>query len=273
MSKVTDQSYLKHEQYRDASNLNARIALHQRFGTAPIGWHEWVFDQLDLPPHARILEIGCGPGRLWVQNLDRVPAGWEITLSDFSPGMVEQARQNLAASGHPFAFEQIDAQAIPSPDGSFDAVIANHVLYHVPDRTKAYAEVRRILKPGGLFYAATNGRGHMRQVMELEDRLDIAGGVKGFAAAADFFLENGEAELAAWFPNVTLRVQEDALLVTEVQPLCDYVLSITDGSGLPSGALDRLRDAVEAEIISRGAFRIDKASGLFIAENVIKATR
>lgn len=266
MSKATDQNYLN-EQYQNASNLNARIALHQRFGTAQVDWQAWVFDQFALPPAAHVLELGCGPGRLWVQNLDRLPASWQVTLSDFSPGMVEQARQNLAMSDHSFAFEQFDAQAIPFADGSFDAVIANHMLYHVPDRQKTYAEVRRVLKPGGLFYATANSRDNMRQVVELEDRLGIVGGVKTFVAAADFFLENGEADLAAWFPRVTLQRQEEKLLVTEAQPLIDYILSVVGRAGLATEILDRLRDMVEAEIKDQGAFRIDKISGLFIAEN------
>jgi ubiquinone/menaquinone biosynthesis C-methylase UbiE len=124
MSIVTDQNYLKQEQYQNAANLNARIALHQRFGTAQVPWHRWVFDQLDLPPAARILELGCGTGQLWVQNGDRLPVIWQVTLSDFSQGMVAQAQQNLAMSHHSFVFEQFDAQAIPFADHSLDAVIA-----------------------------------------------------------------------------------------------------------------------------------------------------
>lgn len=62
MSQVTDQNYLNHEQYQDASKLNAPIALHRRFGTAQRDWQAWVFDQFILPPDARILEVGCGPG-------------------------------------------------------------------------------------------------------------------------------------------------------------------------------------------------------------------
>lgn len=267
MSQVTDQHSLKHEQYGDASNLNARIALHQRFGMAQKDWHRWVFDQFALPPDARILEVGCGPGRLWVQNRDRLPAGWEVTLSDFSPGMVAQARQTLAAGGHPFAFGQFDAQAIPFADGRFDAVIANHMLYHVPDRQKTYAEVRRVLTPGGRFYAAANSRDTMRQITEMEARAGVAGGVKEFHSSADFFLENGGAELRAWFPRVTLRRQEEALRITEAQPLIDYILSTGGTSGMPAQTLDRLRDMVETEIREQGAFRIDKISGLFIAEN------
>lgn len=190
-----------------------------------------------------------------------------MTLSDLSEGMVEQAEQNLVTSNRPFTFAQFDAQAIAFADSRFDAVIANHMLYHVPDRQKTYAEVKRVLKPGGLFYAAANSRDHMRQVMELEDHLGILGGVKAFVAAADFFLENGGDELAAWFSHVTLRRQEEVLLVTEAQPLCDYVLSATDGSGIAAGTLERLRDMVETEIKEKGAFGIDKVSGLFISEN------
>src|SRR4030042_5807066 len=83
MPNFQDQEYLESEQYKDASNLNARIQLHQRFSTNPHGWFCWIFDQFDLPSKPNILEIGCGPGILWLDNRDRIPAGWSIRLSDF----------------------------------------------------------------------------------------------------------------------------------------------------------------------------------------------
>lgn len=265
-SRATERNYL-HEQYQDVSNLNARIALHRRFGTAKISWQIWVFNQFALPPAARILELGCGTGQLWVQNADRLLPSWQVTLSDFSQGMVEQARLNLAMTDHPFTFEQFDAQVVPFPDDSFDTVIANHMLYHVPDRQRTYAEVRRVLKPGGIFYATANSRDYMRQITELEECFGIAGGIKAFVASADFVLENGKADLAAWFPHVTLRRQEEILLVTEAQPLIDYILSVVGSPGLTAETVGRLRTVVEAEIKDQGAFRVDKVSGLFIAES------
>ena len=48
------------EQYKDAANLGARIALHARFSTAEVNWYRWVFDYLELPEAARVLELGCG---------------------------------------------------------------------------------------------------------------------------------------------------------------------------------------------------------------------
>jgi ubiquinone/menaquinone biosynthesis C-methylase UbiE len=132
-------------QYHNAANLEARIALHARFSTTTYGYYAWIFDHLDLPPHSRVLELGCGTGRLWLENVHRIPEGWDVTLSDFSPGMLQEAQQNLRDSQRAFAFAVIDAQVIlPYEDERFDGVIANHMLYHVPDRPKALAEALRL---------------------------------------------------------------------------------------------------------------------------------
>ncbi len=77
------------EQYQDASNLDARIALHTRFSRNHVAWFPWVLDRLTLPEGARVLELGCGPAKLWRENLDRIP-DWNITLTDLSPGMVAE---------------------------------------------------------------------------------------------------------------------------------------------------------------------------------------
>jgi ubiquinone/menaquinone biosynthesis C-methylase UbiE len=61
-------------------------------------------------------------------------------------------------------FDVIDAQAIPYAGASFDAVVANHMLYHVQDRPRAFSEIRRALKPGGQLFVATNGQDHMAEL-------------------------------------------------------------------------------------------------------------
>jgi len=205
MSKISDQQYLLSEQYQDASNLNARIQLHDRFSTNKYGWYQWVFDQLNLSPETRVLELGCGTGRSWCENLNRVPRGWDITLSDLSLGMLAEAQRNLRGSQRHFEFEVIDAQAIPFEDESFDAVVANHVLYHVPDRTKALSEIRRVLRPGGRFYASTVGRSHLRELYELVRRFDPSVDPWGAYLPGSFLLENGLDQLSQWFSRVTLH--------------------------------------------------------------------
>ena len=72
MSKLSDQGFLLTDQYKNASNLEARIQLHQRFSTNTYGWTRWVFDQFDLPPVCRILDwvaalAICGP-KTWIAS-------------------------------------------------------------------------------------------------------------------------------------------------------------------------------------------------------------
>lgn len=257
----TDQNLLR-EQYKNAANLNARMQLHQRFSTNTYGWHRWVFDHLTLPPEAQILELGCGPGTLWHENLDRIPDRWQIMLSDFSPGMLEEARQNLRDSGRNVSFELVDAQAIPFADASFDAVIANHMLYHVPDRTKALSEIRRILRPGGRLYAATNGRNHLRELGELVGKFVPHPPTYN---RLSFNLEHGRDELSQWFSPVTLHRYESSLVVTEAEPLVAYVLSGYLKDFLVGEKLRAFTDVVKQQIDHHGAIRITKETGLFEA--------
>lgn len=251
-------------QYRDASNLNARIALHQRFSTNQTGWTRWVFDQLTFPPECTILELGCGPANLWQQNADRIPEGWHITLSDFSPGMIEKAQENLGQAKQRYAFEVVDAQSIPFEDRRFDAVIANHMLYHVPDKASAFSEIRRVLKPGGQVVASTVGSSHLQQLHDLVARLspDVDPWQN---PARSFLLENGKAQLVAWFSDVRTYRYEDALVVTETEPLVAYVLSCMLGTVLTGELLARFTQLVQAELAQRGAIHITKDSGLFRA--------
>ena len=265
MSKIADQAYLRDKQYRSAANLNDRIQLHVRFSTNRYGWMPWVFDQLALPADARVLELGCGPGRLWSENLARIPADWQITLTDFSPGMLDEARRNLAQSERPFAFEVVDAQAIPFEDAGFDGVIANHMLYHVPDRPGALAEIRRVLRPGGRLYATTVGASHLRELFELAVRFDPALVAWGGPSTDSFRLENGAAQIAAWFEHVELRRYDDGLVVTEAEPLVAFIMSMNASKHVAEQERAELLRQVEQIIRADGSIRIAKDSGMFLA--------
>jgi ubiquinone/menaquinone biosynthesis C-methylase UbiE len=264
MSKLSDQEFLLTDQYKDASNLDARFQLHRGFSTNKYGLQRWVFDQFNLPPVCRILDLGCGPARLWVENLDRIPAGWDITLTDFSSGMVEQAQENLGDCGRPFAFELVDAQSIPYDDASFDAVIANHMLYHVPDRTKALAEMQRVLQPGGRFYTSTVGETHTRELFEIVSRFDPEG--KFLHEVPSFTLENGAMQLAPWFSEITLHRYEDDLVITEAGPLIAYIMSMVEAKSVfTDDKLGQLIAYAKGEIAAHGAIHITKDTGMFEA--------
>ncbi len=272
MPNLNDSTYLLKKQYRDASNLNARIALHRRFSTNSYDWFRWVFDHFDTPPAARVLELGCGPADLWRKNLHRIPEGWDITLSDFSPGMLEKAQANLADSAIPFHFQRINTQDIPYADATYDVVIANHMLYHVPDRELALSEIRRVLKPGGRFYATTVGAGHMVELRQLVAR--FAGDAKHTGDTNNpwrkenrptFTLENGADQLSPYFEDVQVLIFEDNLVVTETEPLIDYIRSMSSHSGFTERIYTEMFAFVDGEIAARGSIQITKSSGLFIA--------
>ena len=107
MTRTIDPHYLKSQQYQNSLNLEARMRLHQRFSTNKYGWPKWVFDHLAIPSESRILELGCGTALLWLENSGRIPEDWSITLSDFSPGMLQQAQLNLQGIGRKFNFKMI----------------------------------------------------------------------------------------------------------------------------------------------------------------------
>jgi len=276
MPTISDQAYLLNDQYKDASKLDARVQLHLLYSTNKYGWQQWCFDQYALPAEAAVLELGCGPAHLWKSNLDRVPVGWTITLSDFSAGMLEQAKQNLglrppasttlrsALHASQFCFEIVDAQAIPFEAHTFDAVIANHILYHVPDRAQALLEMRRVLKPGGKVYLATNGLTHLQELDDLQRRFDPEADFGWSQTTPKFFsLAAGSLEVAQFFADAHIVRYEDALNVTGAEPLVNYILSMAVATEVKNRR-DELQRFIERELTEHGVIHISKDSGMFI---------
>ena len=265
--QFSDPQWLRDKQYKDASNLEKRVALHQRFSTNPQGWHQWVFSRLRIPDGARVLEVGCGPGLLWAENSSMVSNAWWITLSDFSPGMVGEAQARLVSHAS-FSFLSCDAQMIPFSAEQFDAVIANHMLYHVPAVENALQEISRVLKPAGVLYATTNGEEHLMQMAEWVRRaarqaLSERGNVFP-RHMKNFSLQSGWRKLERYFRDVQMERYPDSLRVTDPEAIVSFVSS-SSVFRLSNDGLDRLRSMLDDEMDSNGALTITKDPGMFIA--------
>jgi ubiquinone/menaquinone biosynthesis C-methylase UbiE len=245
------------EQYRNDANLSARINLHRRFSTNPISWNRWVFDQMRLPDVARVLELGAGTGVLWSENRDRLPSGLDLVISDSSEGMLRAAREQL--DGLPgVQLRQMDAAQIPAAIRTFDIVIANHMLYHVPDRAAVFSEVTRVLRPNGRFYAATNGATHMAELDDLIGKPEK----RAMISTTQFSLENGAEQLAPFFGSVQLQRHQNPLAVTDTSAIVAYVRSLP--WDLSARELGRIAEVVDGIIATNGAFRITRDSGMFL---------
>ena len=164
--------------------------------------------------------------------------------------MLDSARTVL---GDRAAYVIADVQELPFEDASFDVVLANHMLYHVADRPRAFAEIRRVLVPGGRLHAATNGRGYLHELVELVPGWRFADHMEAFG------LETGPPQLEPFFADVRVERFDNELVVTEVEPALAYVRSSSAFSG---GELADVRKAIEESIGRDGAFRITVRPGL-----------
>jgi len=240
------------EQYASSENLRARIALHARFSTNPYPYPRWVFDGYDFGDDADVLEVGCGNGMIWRENLERVPPCWRLTLTDLSEGMVAEAR---GALGDRARYAVSGVEELPFEDESFDAVIANHMLFHVEDRGRAFAEIRRVLRAGGTFVSTTVGRDHLRELRELAPPQP---GSQFAESRGRYAIETAGAELAAFFDDVTVERYESSLRVTEVDPVVAFVRS---RGGETEERLESVRARVAEAIARDGSFDITTDTG------------
>jgi len=106
---------------------------------------------LDLRPVMRILDVACGPGEPAVTIAAGIaPHHGQVIATDLVEGMLAMARENARERGVTnITFQQADAEALPFPDASFDAVTCRYAIMLLPDAPQALHEMRRVLVPGG----------------------------------------------------------------------------------------------------------------------------
>ena len=252
-------------QYQNATNISSRINLHSLYSQNKQGWFPWIFEQCRISPGLRILELGCGDGTLWTDNLSLLPEDISITLSDISSGMLRDARRAIGSSDTRFAFRAFDCRKIPCKDESFDLVIANHVLFYCDDIPAVLKEVRRVLAPGGRFLCSAYGKAHMQEVSQLVQDFDERIVLSADRLYERFGRENGQSILEPFFPKAHWLSYEDCLLVQDAEPLISYVLSCHGNQN--QYILDRYKEfrAYTARKTAKG-FRITKDAGVFICE-------
>lgn len=261
------------EQYATSTNLQKRINIHD-YSTNDERFMYWVFRNMSLKPGAKILELGCGTGNLWSENITKLPQGIHLILTDRSEGMLQQTKATLT----PFKdilkekditieYQVIDANRLVLQKRMYDYIIANHMLYHVNEREACLRAVSMALKPGGTFYCTTIGARHMDEldaiVAEFDSRIDTPFGL----ITSRFLLENGEEQLAPHFSDITRTDYISDLKINRADPIYNYIQSYPGNAAyILEQRGSELRQMLEERIKREGFIYIHKSTGMFICK-------
>lgn len=262
---ITNMEKMLVDQYKDGANINIRIGLHKKYTKSTIGWFQWLYGLIEPINGKNILEIGCGSGELWSSNKDKIPADVHLCLTDISKGMIRDAEENLKNLHGHITFEAFDCRQIPRPDSTVDILVANHVLFYLTNLDVALEQVRRVLKPKGLFLCSTYGPDHMKEISQLVKEFDSRIALSEVNLYDIFGLDNGQEVLTKHFKTVKRIDFADHLEVSDAGALMEYILSCHGNQHeFLSDRYEEFREFLKKKMEKRGFIHITKQAGAFL---------
>lgn len=138
----------------------------------------WSPGRKPTDPLAQIFDAGTGTALIPIELQGRGVKA-RITASDLAESMLIVARQNVQAAGLESAVELVlrDCKKLPDPDGTYDAVISNSIVHHIPEPRDVLSEMWRVLKPGGTLF--------VRDLMRPDDQYLLDQIVRTYAGDAN----------------------------------------------------------------------------------------
>ena len=259
------------EQYKNSKNTDIRIQLHRKYSTNPIGWYPWIYSIAPAKPNDHILELGCGNGQFWIDNLREIH-DVSIVLSDKSEGMLSKAKARISdayssqnTDNHvTIDYQCFDCSMLPFKDHQFDCIYANHLLFYIKDFDTFFKEIKRVLKPDGFFCCTTYGKSHMKEIDHLVKSFDERIALSEINLFDLFGLDNGIHLLNQYFSNCKCFHYPDSLLVTDPKDLLKYIYSC---HGNQMHYLNEQIESFETFItkkVGSNGFKITKDAGLFV---------
>ncbi|MFF4353317.1 class I SAM-dependent methyltransferase [Streptomyces sp. NPDC001530] len=258
---VTDRNRLAGSAYNGDRDLAARQALYQ-----------WQTPRYDLPGivaeklggvHGRVVDVGCGNGK-FTQRLREDRPDLALLALDIAPGIL---------AGVPGPVAVADAPRLPLATGSVDAVLAMHMLYHVPDIAHALRELSRVVTRDGLALASTNSARDKAELDDLWQRAagDVLGTGRGparISLSARFSLEKAPAFLGEEFGQVETIELPGTITVRDPEPVIAHMASYrawADQHDVPFDAtIERARVILGDHIARNGAFEINSKGGILV---------
>lgn len=211
--------------YSTSRCLDTKYDVMQRYGVAEESFEDWVLDRIGVRDNESVLDVGCGQGRFLLPIARRMrDSSGNVTGCDLSAGVMSELRALVQGEDLPVELLVGDIEDLPFDDETFDLVMANHMLYHVPSIPRALSEVRRVLRPAGRFIATTNAQPGMRELHDLHvDTMRELEIPYTPTTSEDWFsLDNGRGVLEDAFGSVAAHRYEGGFEVTDAQPVLDY---------------------------------------------------
>jgi trans-aconitate 2-methyltransferase len=138
-------------------------ALYDRIADPQTRWGSVVLDRLPLRGDERVLDAGCGSGRVTAQLLERLPEG-EVVALDGSPAMIEEARRRLGADPRVTYFVANLLEPLPV-DPPVDAILSTATFHWITDHDRLFGNLAAVLRPGGRFVAQCGGGDNIATVL------------------------------------------------------------------------------------------------------------
>ena len=243
-------------QYKSPDKLNVRIRLHQLYSTNKEGFNNWIVKHYSIKKESSILELGCGTGITWQEHTKLLQDCKEIYVTDLFEVMIEKARANIGEHSN-IHYEVVNAEDLIYEDERFDIVIANMMLYHIPNLDKALSEIRRVLKKNGIFYSATYGENGVESF--INQMLNIQ-----TERQHTFTLQNGKGILENWFSDVEKLEYDDKLLISNYSDLVEYIQSFKEMNDWQNYSKEELYRLI-SDYEKQGVIEIPKEYGMFVS--------
>ncbi|WP_298210042.1 class I SAM-dependent methyltransferase [Ferrimicrobium sp.] len=247
-SRRVDHGYLINHAYADSNGLGARIAIYD-YQQPRVDLEDEVLHACDPVQGLRVLDVGSGNGR-HARSLTR--AGGRVLATDLSKGMLTSVETAWAKA-------QADAEALPIATGSFDRILAAHMLYHLPHPQHAIEEFARVLNSAGKLVITSTAEAHLVEARLLWSELLDERGLD--TTNSDLSLTNIELPtdrlltyVRQHFIDVNYELLTSSIIVTEPEVLVAYAASTTAavateelGYNLLPAFGDRIRKHIERD--------------------------
>jgi trans-aconitate 2-methyltransferase len=196
-------------------------ATYDRVANPQARWGLAVVDRLTLRGDERVLDAGCGSGRVTEVLAERLPNGTVVAL-DASAAMLSEARRRLARFDDRIEFVQADLEQPLPVDPPVDAILSTATFHWVRDHARLFHNLAEILRPGGWLIAQCGGKGNIASLERVLVGMGYPGVDRPFASPE----ETAERLVAAGFTRIETWLSDEPTRFEPGQPFEDFLETV-----------------------------------------------